>query len=431
MTRETGRIRSTYEPFLARDPGRVRPWILSLGKIPRRSNRLRVDFLHLVLLASSCKTAVGSASTPGRWRVAQFVFFFLAFPLLVSCGGDNPMQPPPEPRDPVQDDRAALVALYNATDGQNWTRSTNWLSGRPLGEWHGVTTDATGRVTHLEFVTLDEHGRIVGNGLSGSLPPQLGDLISLQVLLLDRNSLSGDIPSELGNLSHLHSLSLSFNSLSGDIPSELGNLSNLWSLDLFHNSLSGGIPSILGNLNNLRQLDLGGNSLSGDIPSELGNLSNLESLALSYNPLSGGIPSTLGNLNSLRWLDLSGNSLSGDIPSELGDLANLLGLHLGGNSLSGSIPASLGNHLGNLRFLDLGGNSLSGSIPPSLGNLGNLEQLLLFNNHLTGSLPTTLIRLIHMDTLWLDNTQLCAPTDAAFQAWLSGIQNKTGVSNCP
>ena len=28
----------------------------------------------------------------------------------------------------VTADRAALVALYNATDGANWTINTNWLS---------------------------------------------------------------------------------------------------------------------------------------------------------------------------------------------------------------------------------------------------------------------------------------------------------------
>ena len=40
----------------------------------------------------------------------------------------------------VASDRAALVALYNATGGASWRFSTNWLSDRPLGAWHGVTT---------------------------------------------------------------------------------------------------------------------------------------------------------------------------------------------------------------------------------------------------------------------------------------------------
>ena len=67
-------------------------------------------------------------------------------------------------------DRATLVALYNATDGSNWANNTNWLSDRPLGEWHGVTADAGGRVTELH---LPE------NRLLGSIPSQLGGLTHL------------------------------------------------------------------------------------------------------------------------------------------------------------------------------------------------------------------------------------------------------------
>ena len=46
-------------------------------------------------------------------------------------------------------DRGALEALYNATDGPNWLNNDNWLSDAPLGEWYGVDTDASGRVTGL------------------------------------------------------------------------------------------------------------------------------------------------------------------------------------------------------------------------------------------------------------------------------------------
>ncbi len=33
--------------------------------------------------------------------------------------------------------RAALVALYEATDGPNWVNNENWLTDAPLGEWFG------------------------------------------------------------------------------------------------------------------------------------------------------------------------------------------------------------------------------------------------------------------------------------------------------
>ena len=81
-------------------------------------------------------------------------------------------------------DRDALVALYNATDGPNWANKTNWLSDRPLGEWHGVTTDGGGPVTLL---TLGE------NRLSGEIPAELGSLSNLEWLDLGGNQLSGEI----------------------------------------------------------------------------------------------------------------------------------------------------------------------------------------------------------------------------------------------
>ena len=118
--------------------------------------------------------------------------------------------------DSVEADRAALVALYNATDGDNWTNNTNWLSDEPIDEWLGVKTDDDGRVTYL---TLSR------NNLVGPLPAELGSLSNLTWLTLQDNPLTGTIPPELGNLSNLRTLQLHSNQLTGQIPAELGNLS--------------------------------------------------------------------------------------------------------------------------------------------------------------------------------------------------------------
>ena len=160
----------------------------------------------------------------------------------------------------VNTDRAALAALYNATNGSSWQDDTNWLSNGPLGEWHGVSTDADGRVAELD---LD------GKQLSGPIPSELGNLDNLEFLSLRDNQLSGPIPSELGNLANLEFLSLRDNQLSGSIPSELGNLDNLGLLSLGSNQLSGPIPSELGNLDNLQQLELRDNQFSGCVPVKL------------------------------------------------------------------------------------------------------------------------------------------------------------------
>ncbi len=110
-------------------------------------------------------------------------------------------------------ERAALVALYEATDGPNWVEADNWLTDAPLGDWYGVGTDASGRVVRLE---LD------GNRLSGPIPSELGNLTGLTGLDFQNNGLSGPIPPELGNLTSLTILWLSGNDLSGPIPPELG-----------------------------------------------------------------------------------------------------------------------------------------------------------------------------------------------------------------
>ena len=317
-------------------------------------------------------------------------------------------------------ERAALVAFYNATGGPSWTKNANWANGQPVGRWHGVTTDPSGRVVGL---SLPE------NGLTGEIPSELRSLANLTWLSLSENEFRGDIPPELGNLSGLTGLWLHENELTGVIPSQLAGITNLTVLSLGRNELTGGIPGELGNLSNMEWMYLGGNQLSGPIPAELGSLANLTVLALGGNQLTGPIPPQLASLVNLKGLYLWGNELTGPIPAELGSLANLTvlalggnqltgpippqlaslvnlkGLYLWGNELSGTIPAELGS-LANLQYLDLDYNQLSGEIPPELGDLANLEEVYLSDNELTGPIPPQLASLVNLKGLYLWGNEL-------------------------
>ena len=87
-------------------------------------------------------------------------------------------------------------------------------------------------------------GKPQGFGPAGQLrlidgahpPPELGNMVSLEVLLLRGNRLSGSIPAELGNLTNLTHLDLGRNELSGCIPHALRDLRNLQYSDYWQHS---------------------------------------------------------------------------------------------------------------------------------------------------------------------------------------------------
>ena len=109
-------------------------------------------------------------------------------------------------------ERDALVALYNATGGADWTHSFNWLTDAPVGQWHSVTIDANGHTVSLD---------LQDNALSGEIPAELVSFTNLEHLRLNDNQLSGEIPASLSRLENLTLLHLSGNQLTGCVPAAL------------------------------------------------------------------------------------------------------------------------------------------------------------------------------------------------------------------
>ena len=187
-----------------------------------------------------------------------------------------------------ENDRAALKALYTATDGANWTTRTGWDAidtATDLGTLHGVSVNTSGRVTRIDLRS---------NNLTGPIP-NLSRLTRLRTLWLSRNQLRRSIPTTL--------------------PPSL-----TWLL-LDNNQLTGAIPN-LSSLTSLQYLYLDNNQLSGPIPASLGSLTALQHLYLNNNQLTDAIPN-LSSLTSLQYLYLDNNQLIGPIPASLGSLTSL------------------------------------------------------------------------------------------------------------
>ena len=283
-------------------------------------------------------------------------------------------------------------------------------------------------------------------GLTGEIPPEIGQLINLTLLDLGGNQLTGSIPSELGNLTNLTTLKLYYNQLTGPIPSEIGNLTNLTTLHLYGNQLSGDFFTAIAPLTNLEYLNFYSNQFTGSIPPEIGQLTNLISLNLAVNQLTGPIPSEISNLTNLNNLYLYGNQLSGVIPSEICDL-ELIDLQLAENQLCDPYPACVSEDdiifqdttncsesncaegevelwdicydIATTTELFLSSQNLTGEIPVEIGDLVNLDVLWLNDNQLTGAIPSSLSNLTGLYNLDLSNNSLIGeiPTwlDNSFQ----------------
>lgn len=293
-----------------------------------------------------------------RWLLTGLAAIGLSVCASAAEYGTGGEKPPslPEPADPAlrQQERAALIEFYMALGGADWLERDFWGSERPVGEWHGVETDADGRVIRLT---------IYDNNLSGPLSAAICRLERLHTLHLSFNKISGALPEALGECRALKNLWLKGNKLTGPLPASVAVLPELEYLDIHANELAGPLPVVWDTpmLKIFRGED---NRISGALPEALLRQPALEQLFLHNNELTGPLPAAFSeNLGSLL---LASNQLSGPIPEGLGRLPKLTDLRLNRNQLSGSIPASLAGAPA-LQVLRLDHNRLNGPLPPGLG----------------------------------------------------------------
>ncbi|CAL5436304.1 unnamed protein product [Camellia sinensis] len=260
----------------------------------------------------------------------------------------------------------------------------NPLAAEKANDLHFLTTLTN--CTKLRWLVL------YNNQLGGVLPTLIGNMSTKFVgLNLDQNYISGSIPPEIGKIVNLELLTLNDNHLTGNIPNSIGKFKMMQEVYLSNNKISGKIPATFGNMSKLSILELNQNMLDASIPVSLGNCTNLQGLDLSQNRLTGMIPRQIVGLPSLTLgLSVAQNFLAGPLPSEVSYMKNIGLFHASRNQLSGNIPSTLGDCLV-LEFLNMEGNHFEGTIPPSFKQLRGLQMLDLSHNSLSGKIPSFLV----------------------------------------
>lgn len=205
-----------------------------------------------------------------------------------------------------------------------------------------------------------------------------------------------------GVLPFIRGVDLSGNDFKGGyFPEHVKSMTSLRWLKLNRTGLCY-LPEELASLQKLEHLSVSHNSLT-TLHGELSSLPCLRAIVARANSLkNSGVPDDIFQLDDLSVLDLSYNQLS-ECPRELENAKNMLVLNLSHNSID-NIPNQLFINLTDLLYLDLSDNKLE-SLPPQMRRLVHLQTLILNNNPLMHAQLRQLPAMTALQTLHLKNTQ--------------------------
>ncbi|KAK8629312.1 hypothetical protein V6N13_078156 [Hibiscus sabdariffa] len=311
------------------------------------------------------------------WVIAMGCFSLLRF-------ADSKV--PKEEVDALQEIATAMGSIYWKFNGDSCEiKRVGVTLVPPKNSKHEISCAcmADGTVCHVVRIVLK------GYNLPGILPPQLVKLPYLREIDFAYNYLEGTIPSEWASM-NLTFMSLEANQFSGSVPPELGDLVNLKTLMLSSNQLTGNLPLKFSLLRNLTDFRINDNNFNGRMPGFIQNWEQLNRLEMHASGLKGPIPVNLSLLRTLTVLRISDiNGTSQDFPA-LGNMESLVTLVLRNCNISGKIPDYIWG-MESLEMLDLSFNNLGGEIPARI-SADRLRFVFLSGNLLTGDVPDSILK---------------------------------------
>eukprot|EP01083_Nonionella_stella_P030072 82561_1 len=243
-----------------------------------------------------------------------------------------------------RDEIAALIDLYQSTNGQYWHSKWNYSYLQHANAKNG---------SDIGLDVCNIYGVICTYNIS---TPVIS--ITIQYIKLSQNNLTGSIPSSISSFTNLYALDLSGNRLYGTMPC-LPMRQKL--LNILNNNLNGTLANCVFNSHYLAHVNIANNSFRGGMPQSLCN-----------------------SRDNLLVLIVSNNSLDSTIPKCVWNMPNLYQLQLNVNAFEGVVQAWPPNAL----YFRISNNRFSGTLPPLNYSASRIQHIFLDNNQFTGSISS-------------------------------------------
>lgn len=325
-----------------------------------------------------------------------------------------------------EDDSLALVAYYEATNGDQWVDNSGWLTDDPLWSWVGIEEVANvagdGEPADWRVIVID----MPRNNMTvpGPLPAQLADLEYLEDFKADVNLHIGSLPVELANLERLQFLLVRTNLFTGEVDWDtFAQMPVMEQFRIRQNYFSGPLPEVLGENGEwpaLQRFYVDDNRFTGSIPDVDPDMTTLVRVYLHNNQLTGAIPDW-SNLEDMEYYRIANNDLDeGPIPSWIYSAwgETLIRFQIHNTNRTGSIVPEFtnmtaleqfviggpGDTIGegetmddipdmsvmpSLRRITFTGGGWTGELPEWVGNVANIEDVHFQRLDVTGTIPAT------------------------------------------
>lgn len=339
-----------------------------------------------------------------------------------------------------EQDSVALLAFYEANNGDDWVENTGWVDGsEPVWAWPGIERvenvagegePADWRVTRID---MPRNNMTV----PGEIPPEIEDLEYLAWFKSDVNLHVGTLPTEFANLQRLERMLVRTNLFTGEVDwAAFAQMPVMQQFRIRDNYFTGDLPAMLGGNGEwpaLQRFYVDANRFTGQIPEVHQDLTTLVRVYLHDNQLTGPIPDW-SHLEGMEYYRIAGNDLDpGPIPDWIFDSwsSTLVRFQIHNTNRTGSLSDKITQMEALEQFIiggpgDTIGEGETMDDIPDMSFMPSLRRINFYGGEWTGTLPTWLVNVANLEDIHFEDMNITGTIPAE---WANADFNNLHLEN--